>query len=147
MRVIFAVAELLSADAIVTLDPNVTSVTPDWIPALAAPVRDGHADLVAPRYPRAAADGPLVTQLVRPLVRAAYGWTLSEPLMGEFGCSRAFATHCLERPAPEPRRDGVDCGWPPGAGQRVPSRTGSARPAPARNLDGSGPRCQTSSSR
>jgi hypothetical protein len=100
MRVIFAVADLLSADAIVTLDPNVTSVTPDWIPALAAPVRDGHADLVAPRYPRTAADGPLVTQLVRPLVRAAYGWTLSEPLMGEFGCSRAFATHCLENPAP-----------------------------------------------
>jgi hypothetical protein len=96
MRVIFAVADLLSADAVVTLDPNVTSMTPDWIPALAAPVRDGYADLVAPRYPRAAADGPLVTQLVRPLVRAAYGWTLYEPLMGEFGCSRQFAAHCLE---------------------------------------------------
>jgi hypothetical protein len=96
IRVIFAVADLLSADAVVTLDPNVTSVTPEWIPALAAPVRDGHADLVAPRYPRSATDGPLVTQLVRPLVRAAYGWTLYEPLMGEFGCSRRFASHCLE---------------------------------------------------
>jgi len=109
MRMIFAVADLLSADAVVTLDPNVTSVTPDWIPALAGPVRDGHADLVAPRYPRTAADGPLVTQLVRPLVRAAYGWTLSEPLMGEFGCSRAFATHCLELPAlGSGGSDGVD---------------------------------------
>ena len=96
MRMIFAVADLLSAEAVVTLDPNVTSVTPEWIPALAAPVRDGRADLVAPRYPRAATDAPLVTQLVRPLVRAAYGWTLSEPLMGEFGCSRPFASHCLE---------------------------------------------------
>ena len=99
VRMIFAVADLLSAEAVVTLDPNVTSVTPDWIPALAAPVRDGHADLVAPRYPRAATDGPLVTQLARPLVRAAYGWTLYEPLMGEFGCSRQFAAHCLEHPA------------------------------------------------
>jgi len=98
MRMIFAVADLLSADAVVALDPNVTSVTPEWIPALAGPVRDGHADLVAPRYPRAPSDAPLVTQLVRPLVRAAYGWTLYEPLMGEFGCSRAFATHCLEEP-------------------------------------------------
>ena len=96
LRVIFAAADLLSADAVVTLDPNVTSVTPEWIPALAAPVRDGHVDLVAPRYPRAATDGPLVTQLVRPLVRAAYGWTLYEPLMGEFGCSRQFASYCLE---------------------------------------------------
>ena len=99
MRMIFAVADLLSADAVIALDPNVTSVTPEWIPALAGPVRDGHADLVAPRYPRVATDGPLVTQLVRPLVRAAYGWTLYEPLMGEFGCSRAFATHCLDVPA------------------------------------------------
>jgi hypothetical protein len=98
MRMIFAVADLLSADAVVALDPNVTSVTPEWIPALAGPVRDGHADLVAPRYPRTATDGPLVTQLVRPLVRATYGWTLYEPLMGEFGCSRAFATHCLDVP-------------------------------------------------
>jgi hypothetical protein len=98
MRMIFAVADLLSADAVVALDPSVTSVTPEWIPALAGPVRDGHADLVAPRYPRTASDAPLVTQLVRPLVRATYGWTLYEPLMGEFGCSRAFAAHCLEKP-------------------------------------------------
>ena len=99
LRMIFAVADLLSAGAVVALDPDVTSVTPDWIPALVRPVRDGHADIVAPLYPRAAADGPLVTQLVRPLVRAAYGWRLQEPLMGEFGCSPRFATHCLERPA------------------------------------------------
>jgi hypothetical protein len=99
MRMIFAVADLLSADAVVALDPSVTSVTPEWIPALAAPIRDGRADLVAPWYPRAPMDAPLVTQLVRPLVRAAYGWTLYEPLMGEFGCSRTFATHCLEHPA------------------------------------------------
>jgi hypothetical protein len=98
LRMIFAVAELLSAEAVVALDPNVTSVTPDWIPALASPVLDGRADLVAPWYPRAASDAPLVTQLVRPLVRAAYGWTLYEPLMGEFGCSRPFANHCLEVP-------------------------------------------------
>jgi hypothetical protein len=110
MRIIFAVADLLSADAVVTLDPNVTSVTPAWIPALAGPVLDGHADVVAPRYPRAAAEAPLVTQLVRPLVRAAYGWTLYEPLMGEFGCSRAFASHCLDVPGlgGSAAADGVD---------------------------------------
>ena len=110
MRVIFAVADLLSADAVVMLDPNVTSVMPDWIPALAGPVRDGRADLVAPRYPRSATDAPLVTQLVRPLVRAAYGWTLYEPLMGEFGSSRQFAAHCLELPmlGSNTMADGVD---------------------------------------
>jgi len=95
---IFAVADLLSADTVVALDPDVTSITPEWIPALVRPVRDGRADVVAPVYPRAATDGPLVTQLVRPVVRAAYGWKLHEPLMGEFGCSRRFVLHCLDRP-------------------------------------------------
>jgi glucosylglycerate synthase len=142
MRMIFAVADLLSADAVVTLDPNVTSVTPDWIPALASPVLDGHADLVAPWYPRATADAPLVTQLVRPLVRAAYGWTLYEPLMGEFGCSRPFATHCLDVPAGSAgvMPDGVDLwmavealarGFRPAQAAIGPRLIGASRKRPA----------------
>ena len=142
MRMIFAVADLLSADAVVALDPNVTSVTPEWIPALAGPVRDGHADLVAPRYPRAASDAPLVTQLVRPLVRAAYGLTLYEPLMGEFGCSRAFATHCLEEPVwgTGVTTDGVDLwmaaealahGFKPAQAALGPRLLGASRKRPA----------------
>ena len=142
MRMIFAVADLLSADAVVALDPNVTSVTPEWIPALAGPVRDGHADLVAPRYPRTASDAPLVTQLVRPLVRAAYGWTLYEPLMGEFGCSRAFATHCLEEPVwgTGVTTDGVDLwmaaealahGFKPAQAALGPRLLGTSRKRPA----------------
>ena len=42
-------------------------------------------------------DGVLVTQLVRPLVRAAYSIGLDEPLGAEFGCSGRFASHCLEQ--------------------------------------------------
>lgn len=142
MRMIFAVADLLSADAVVALDPNVTSVEPDWIAALATPVRDGRADLVAPWYPRAATDAPLVTQLVRPLVRAAYGWTLYEPLMGEFGCSRAFASHCLEQSAwgAGAALDGVDVwmaaeamagGFRPAQSALGPRLTGPSRKRPA----------------
>ena len=110
LRMIFAVADLLSADAIVILDADVTSVAPEWIPGLVRPVLATEADIVAPLYPRAVSDGPLVTQLLRPLVRAAYGWQLQEPLMGEFGCSRRFAGHCLDRPAWGSRAmaDGVD---------------------------------------
>ena len=142
MRMIFAVADLLSADAVVALDPNVTSVTPEWIPALAGPVREGYADLVAPRYPRAPSDAPLVTQLVRPLVRAAYGWTLYEPLMGEFGCSRAFASHCLEEPVwgTGVTADGVDLwmaaealahGFKPAQAALGPRLIGTSRKRPA----------------
>ena len=142
---IFAVADLLSADAVVVLDPDVTSVTPDWIPALVRPVRDGACRLRgAAAIPARRPTAPLVTQLVRPLVRAAYGWTLHEPLMGEFGCSRRFASAL-------PRASGVGhrrsrptawtCGWPAEAlAKRLPSRrrrrsgracSGRARKRPA----------------
>ena len=107
------------------LDPEVTTLTPEWIPALVRPVLRYRGRLRRAGLPaRQPADGPLVTQLVRPLVRAAYGWRRPEPLAGEFGCSRRFAGHCLERPcgaaAPCPRRRDL---WMTGdgAGPRVPA--------------------------
>jgi glucosylglycerate synthase len=95
---IFAAAELLQAKAVAILDPEVASVTPEWVAALVRPVVANGFDFVAPLYPRHPCEGPLVTQLVRPLVRAAYGWQIAEPLVGEFGCSSRFITRCLEEP-------------------------------------------------
>ena len=74
-----------------------TGVTPESIAALIRPIRDDHYDYVAPMYQRHPLDGPLVTQLVRPLTRAAYGWQVLEPVAPEFGCSSRFVTHCLEQ--------------------------------------------------
>src|SRR4030095_6441676 len=42
-------------------------------------------------------DGVLITQLVRPLIRALYGVALDEPRGAEFSCSGGFASHCLEQ--------------------------------------------------
>lgn len=131
LRVIFAVADLLSADVVVILDPDVTTLTPDWIAALATPVRDGRVEFVAPLYPRAVTDVPLVTQLVRPLMRAAYGWRLREPLVGEFACAGRFAAACLERPIWDERltRDGIDV-WIAGEALAGGFRAGQATLGP-----------------
>jgi hypothetical protein len=97
LRQIFAAADLLQARAVAILDADVTSVAPEWIPALVRPVLAGSCEFVAPIYARHPLDGPLVTQLVRPVVRAAYGWRIAEPLAAECGCSGRFASHCLEQ--------------------------------------------------
>jgi hypothetical protein len=94
LRTLFAAAELLQARAVTLFDPDVTSIAPDWLARLVRPVYEGF-DFVAPVYPRHPLDGPLVTQLVRPFVRAAYGHVLREPLASEFACSGRFASHCL----------------------------------------------------
>jgi glucosylglycerate synthase len=99
LRTIFAAADLLQARAVVVLDPEIASVTPESVAALARPALAGAGDFVSPAYARHPLDGPLVTQVVRPLFRAAYGLALQEPLAGEFGCSGRFAARCLEEPA------------------------------------------------
>ena len=95
LRTLFAAAELSQARAVAVFDPDVTSVTPDWVERLVRPIFDGRADFVAPVFPRHPLDGTLVTQLVRPAMRAAYGHRMQEPLASEFACSGAFAGHCL----------------------------------------------------
>jgi hypothetical protein len=99
LRTVFAAADLLQARALVVLDPEIASVTPESVAALARPALAGEADFVSPAYARHPLDGLLVTQVVRPVFRAAYGLALQEPLAGEFGCSGRFATRCLEEPA------------------------------------------------
>jgi hypothetical protein len=99
LRTVFAAADLLQARAVVVLDPEIASVTPESVAALALPALRGEGEFVSPSYPRPVLDGPLVTQVVRPLFRAAYGLALHEPLAGEFACSGRFASRCLDEPA------------------------------------------------
>jgi len=95
-RCILAAGDLLQASAIVVLDADVADLTPSWIARLGMPLGDGRTDLVAPVYHRTPVEGLLVTQLVRPLMRAAFGRHLREPLLAEFGCSGRLAAHCTQ---------------------------------------------------
>jgi hypothetical protein len=97
LRQIMTAAELTQARAIAVLDAEVAGITPEGIAALIRPIREQQYDYVAPVYQRHPLDGPLVTQLVRPLMRAAYGWQVREPVAPEFGCSSRFVSHCLEQ--------------------------------------------------
>jgi glucosylglycerate synthase len=110
VRTVFAAADLLQARAVAVLDPEIASVTPESVASLVRPALAAGADFVSPAYARHPLDGPLVTQLVRPLFRAAYGLRLREPLAGEFGCSGRFAAACLERPEwdTDVLREGID---------------------------------------
>jgi hypothetical protein len=97
LRTIFAAAELTQAKTVVVIDPAGPATTPERVTELIAPISRGEIEFLAPRYRRHPRDGILITQLVRPLVRALYAIGLDEPLGAEFGCSGRFASHCLER--------------------------------------------------
>jgi len=97
LRAVFAATDLTQARAVVVLDPDITSVTPEWIERLARPVLEHRLDYVGPVYARRPFEGPLVRHLVRPLFQAAYGVPMREPVGGEFACSGRYAAHCLKQ--------------------------------------------------
>jgi hypothetical protein len=97
LRTILAAAELTQAKVLVVIDPAGPSTTAERVTEVIAPIARGDVEFLAPRYRRHPRDGVLITQLVRPLVRALYAIGLDEPLGAEFGCSGRFASHCLER--------------------------------------------------
>jgi hypothetical protein len=97
LRTIFAAAALTQARVLVIVDPNGPIHNPAHVTELIAPVASAEVEFLTPRYRRHPADGPLVTQLVRPLVRALYAVALDEPLGSEFSCSGRFASHCLDQ--------------------------------------------------
>jgi hypothetical protein len=97
LRTIFAAAELTRAKVLAIVDPNGPATTSDRVGELIAPVASAEVEFLTPRYRRHPRDGVLVTQLVRPAVRALYSVGLDEPLGAEFSCSGRFASHCLEQ--------------------------------------------------
>ena len=97
LRTLFAAVELTQASVLVVVDPGGPATSRERVTELITPVARKDVEFLAPCYRRHPRDGVLITQFVRPLVRAVYGVALDEPLGGEFSCSRRFASHCLEQ--------------------------------------------------
>jgi hypothetical protein len=70
-------------------------MTPDWVAELARPVWQNEADLVLPIHARHRFEGPLLGQLVRPLLATTYARRLRSNMAGNFGCSRKFAARLV----------------------------------------------------
>ena len=97
LRTVFAAGELTQARVVVVIDPGGPATTAERVTELISPIAGSQVEFLAPRYRRHPRDGVLITQLVRPVVRALYGVALDEPLGAEFACSGRFAAHSLEQ--------------------------------------------------
>ena len=98
LRASFDLAQRLGAKALVLLEADAVSVTPEWIERLAAPVLDGKADFVAPAYARHRWEGTISRLLLSPLVRALYGRRLQQPFGGQQALSARLIEHLLIHP-------------------------------------------------
>jgi glycosyltransferase involved in cell wall biosynthesis len=95
IRNLFEAAVECGAQAIVMVDADLISITPNWIQYLAEPVFYGN-DYVIPIYVRHKYDGTITNNIAYPLTRALYGLRTRQPIAGDFGFSgrlaRAFLT-------------------------------------------------------
>ena len=85
----------LKAKAVVVVDADLKSITPEWIKHLGEPLFEGFS-YVAPLYVRHKYDGTITNGISYPMTRALYGRRVRQPIGGDFGFSGKLAKVYLE---------------------------------------------------
>ena len=90
IRNLFEAGVEFGAKAIVMVDADLKSITPQWIQYLVEPVYMDH-DYVIPIYVRHKYDGTITNNIAYPLTRVLYGLRPRQPIAGDFGISGKLA--------------------------------------------------------
>lgn len=94
LRNLFRKAVELRAKAVVIVDADLRSITPEWIKHLGEPLFNGFS-YVAPLYIRHKYDGTITNGIAYPLTRSLYGRRVRQPIGGDFGFSGILAKSFL----------------------------------------------------
>jgi len=98
LRAAFTVAHRLRARALVLLEADAVSITPEWIDRLAGPLLQDKADFALAAYTRHRYEGTISRLVLGPLVRALYGRRLHYPFGGQQALSARLVEHLLNHP-------------------------------------------------
>jgi len=95
---LFEAAVELRTKAVVVVDADLKSITPQWIQYLGEPLFTGFS-YVTPIYVRHKYDGSITNHIAYPLLRTLFGLRVRQPIGGDFGFSgrlaRAFLSEKL----------------------------------------------------
>jgi glycosyltransferase involved in cell wall biosynthesis len=98
IRNLFEAAVELQAKAVVVVDADLKSITPQWIQYLGEPLFRGF-NYVTPIYVRHKYDGSITNHIAYPMLRTLFGLRVRQPIGGDFGFSgriaRAFLSEKL----------------------------------------------------
>ena len=106
LRLVFEYMLQVDATHGLTLDTDVTSITPDWIKSFSEALA---YDFAAPRYARHRLDGFITNLLIYPTVCCVFGKDLRQAIGGDFLFSRRAAEAFLAQPwPPSVEKYGID---------------------------------------
>lgn len=94
----FRRAYTLGAKAIVCVDADLLSITPEWMQYMAAPILDEGIDYLAPLYSRHKYDGTITNNICYPLIYGIFGRNIRQPIGGDFALSARLARHIVSVP-------------------------------------------------
>jgi len=97
LKAIFSVADYLNAEAVLVVDSDLRSITPEWVERLLSPVLFNDCDYVVPYYVRHKFDATITNAIAYPLTRALYGVDVRQPIGGDFGLSILLARNYLTK--------------------------------------------------
>ncbi|MFH1920127.1 MAG: glycosyltransferase [Planctomycetota bacterium] len=88
----------LGARAVVCVDADLLSITPEWIRYMASPVLEEGYDYLAPLYSRHKYDGTITNNICYPLIYGIFGRDIRQPIGGDFALSDRLARHLVSVP-------------------------------------------------
>ena len=92
----FANKYISTIKAVVVVDADLKSITPEWIKYLANPIIKKNYEYVVPRYSRHQFDGTITNHICYPLLYGLLGEDIRQPIGGEFAFSPEFVEYCLK---------------------------------------------------
>ncbi len=105
---LFKFAAEAGAEAVVVVDGDITSITPEWIKYMVEPIFDGN-DYASPVYSRHKYDGTITNNVCFPLIYGLLGKDMRQPIGGDFAFSGKLNEYWLSRPWKESTRQyGID---------------------------------------
>ncbi|GAB4371643.1 MAG: glycosyltransferase [Calditrichia bacterium] len=87
----------LGARAVVVVDADLTSITPEWIFNLADPVISKNFDFITPLYSRNEYDGTITNNICYPLIYGLLGKAIRQPIGGDFALSARLGRYYLQQ--------------------------------------------------
>ena len=100
--------EAKTVKAVVVVDADLRSITPEWIKYMAEPILDGY-DYALPRYSRHQFDGTITNHICHPLLYGLLGENVRQPIGGDFAFSPRLVAYWLKQKwHPTTRQYGID---------------------------------------
>ena len=93
---LFNFAKNLEAQAIIVVDADLKSISPEWIKKLATPIFQG-TDYITPIYSRCEYDGTITNNICYPLIYGLFGCNIRQPIGGDFSFSPKLLNYWLKK--------------------------------------------------